>query len=68
MYTKQDLIKDLENMGLKSTDSIMIHSSYKAIGEVEGRAETVVDALMTYFKDGLLMRRLFFCPNKNRMM
>lgn len=42
-------------MGLKSTDSIMIHSSYKAIGEVEGRAETVVDALMTYFKDGLLM-------------
>ena len=48
MYTKQDLIQCLKDMGLKSTDAIMVHSSMKAIGEVEGGADTVVDAFMEY--------------------
>ena len=55
MYTKTDLINDLEDMGLKPTDTIMVHSSMKAIGPVEGGADTVVDAFMEYFKDGLFM-------------
>lgn len=55
MYTKTNLINDLKSMGLKSTDSIMVHSSMKAIGTVEGGADTVVDAFMEYFKDGLFM-------------
>ena len=46
MYTKQDLIQCLKDMGLKSTDAIMVHSSMKAIGEVEGGADTVVDAFI----------------------
>ena len=29
--------------------------SMKSIGEVEGRADTVLDALIEYFKDGLLL-------------
>ena len=33
----------------------MVHSSFKSIGEVEGGADTVVDALMEYFSEGLLM-------------
>ena len=55
MYTKEDLKRDLENMGLAHTDAIMIHSSMKSIGPVEGGADTVVDALMEYFEEGLLM-------------
>ena len=55
MYTKQDLIQCLKDMGLKSTDAIMVHSSMKAIGEVEGGADTVVDAFMEYFEEGLFM-------------
>ena len=55
MYTKKDLIKDLHKMGLKHTDTIMVHSSMKAIGPVEGGADTVVDVFMEYFKDGLFM-------------
>lgn len=54
-YTKEDFIKDLENMGLDRGDAIMVHSSFKSIGEVEGGADTVVDAFMEYFKDGLLL-------------
>lgn len=55
MHTKSSLIKQLKDMGLKTTDYVMIHSSMKAIGEVEGKADTVLDALMEYFKDGKLM-------------
>ena len=55
MYTKENLLDNLKNMGLKPTDTIMVHSSMKAIGPVEGGADTVVDAFMEYFKDGLFM-------------
>lgn len=55
MYTKETLKSDLLKMGLKTTDSIMIHSSMKSIGEVSGGADTVVEALMEYFEEGLLM-------------
>lgn len=55
MYTREMLKEHLREMGLKPTDAVMIHSSMKSIGEVEGRADTVLDALMEYFADGLLM-------------
>lgn len=53
--TKEDLKKQLRDMGLLATDSVMIHSSMKAIGDVEGGADTVVDALLEYFSEGLVM-------------
>lgn len=55
MHTKETLIQDLENMGLTGREAIMVHSSMKSIGEVEGGADTVVDAFMEFFKDGLFM-------------
>ncbi|MDA3812082.1 MAG: AAC(3) family N-acetyltransferase [Spirochaetaceae bacterium] len=55
MYTKDDLIKDIRAMGIKPTDTLMIHSSMKAIGKVDGGAETVLDAFIEYMKDGLLI-------------
>lgn len=55
MYTKQDLTASLKAMGLSPKDSIMLHSSMKSIGEVEGGADTVVDAFMEYFSEGLFM-------------
>lgn len=54
-YTKEQLITQLKNAGIKSTDSVMVHSSMKSLGMVEGGADTVVDSLMEYFSDGLLM-------------
>ncbi len=55
MYTKLNLIKDIKSLGIKSDDKILIHSSMKAIGEVEGKGETVIDAFMEFLKDGLLI-------------
>ncbi len=54
-YTKQSLKQDLAAMGLTGAETILIHSSMKSIGEVEGGADTVLDALMEYFAQGLLL-------------
>lgn len=54
-YNKQQLKGQLECMGLKGDETILIHSSMKAIGAVDGGADTVLDAWMEYFKDGLLL-------------
>ena len=55
IYRKEDLIKQLEDMGLAGDETILIHSSMKSIGEVERRADTVLDAWMEYFHNGLLL-------------
>ena len=55
MYTKEQLKKQVENMGLTGEETILIHSSMKSIGEVEGGADTVLDALIEYFGHGLLL-------------
>uniref|UniRef100_UPI003FEDC1AF AAC(3) family N-acetyltransferase n=1 Tax=Lachnospira sp. TaxID=2049031 RepID=UPI003FEDC1AF len=54
-YNKQQLKDQLESMGLKGDETILIHSSMKSIGAVDGGADTVLDAWMEYFKDGLLL-------------
>lgn len=55
MYTKQTLKEQLREMGLRQTDALMLHSSMKAIGEVEGGADTVLDAFMEFLSGGLFM-------------
>ncbi len=55
MLTKFDLIRDIRSLGVEPTSTLLIHSSMKAIGPVEGGADTVLDAWMEYMKDGLLI-------------
>ncbi|MFW6287972.1 MAG: AAC(3) family N-acetyltransferase [bacterium] len=55
MYIKTDLQKDIEKLGINPEGTLLIHSSMKAVGEVEGRADTVLDAFMEYMQDGLLI-------------
>ncbi|NLF93438.1 MAG: AAC(3) family N-acetyltransferase [Oligosphaeraceae bacterium] len=56
MHTYLSLTNDLAQSGLRPEDSVLVHSSMKAIGEVEGRADTVLDVLMDYFgRRGLLV-------------
>lgn len=55
MYTKRDLLTHLEMLGIDPAGTLMVHLSYKAVGEVEGRGDTVLDALVEYMKPGLLV-------------
>lgn len=55
MYTKQDLLSHLSSIGADPAGTLKIHISYKAIGDVDGRGDTVLDALMEYMQPGLLV-------------
>ncbi|MEG0766682.1 MAG: AAC(3) family N-acetyltransferase, partial [Clostridia bacterium] len=55
MHTKQSLCQDLQKAKIYPNDTVIMHFSMKAIGSVEGGAEGVLDALMTYFQPGLLV-------------
>lgn len=55
MYTKLDLIKELKAMGIKSDDTLMIHSSFHSIKNIEGGASEVLNALKEVVCDGVVM-------------
>lgn len=55
MHTKDTLLADLEATGIPRDSTVLIHSSMTAIGDVEGGADTVLDALSEYFAPGLLV-------------
>lgn len=55
MHTKKDLLIQLENMNIDYKGTIIVHSSMKSIGSVDGGADTVLDTFTTFMKDGLLV-------------
>lgn len=59
MYTKDYFIAELERLGFKKTDTVLVHSSYKKIAgdvSIEGGGDTVIDAFIEYFgKEGLII-------------
>ncbi len=55
MHTLQTLLDDLAGLKLDPMGTLLVHSSIKSIGEVQGQADTVLLALETYMHDGLLV-------------
>lgn len=46
MWTKAQLISAFGTAGLSTGDTVLVHSSLRALGPVQGGAETVIDALL----------------------
>ena len=55
MFTKEDLKKQLMQMGIKPSDHVLIHTSFKAVGQVEGGPEAFIDAFCEYLTDGMFI-------------
>lgn len=55
MHTTASLIKQLGEMGIDQTGTVIVHSSMKSIGNVEAGADTVLDALSAFMAKGLLV-------------
>ena len=68
MLTFDDLVQGFQDVGLEAGDTLLIHSSYKAFGGVEGRAQTVIDALLHVLgEEGTLIMPTFnfdFCKGE----
>ena len=53
IYTKQDIFSQLEAMKAPTGSIILMHSSLRAVGHVEGGAKGLLDTLIEYFtRDG----------------
>ena len=53
MFTKKDIINQLEKMGATPGGIVHMHTALRLIGEVEGGANGLLDALIDYFtRDG----------------
>ena len=55
MFTKEQLKEQIRQMGVQPDDIVLIHTSMKASGEVEGGADTVIDAFIECLPDGLFL-------------
>ena len=55
MYTKEQLKAQLAQMGIKPSDNVLIHTSFKAVGPVEGGPEAFIDAFCEYLTEGLFL-------------
>jgi len=56
MFTRDDIFRQLSAMNAPRDKEVIFHSSLRAIGEVEGRAEGLLEILIEYFtaRGGLL--------------
>jgi len=60
------LKEDIQNLGIKKGDDILVHSSYKSLGGVEGGIETVITAILSILGDsGTLLFPTITCSNVN---
>ena len=55
MHTRTSLARDLRDLGVRAGDTLFVHSSFRSLGEVNGGAQTIVDALMDEIGEGLLL-------------
>ena len=55
-YTKNDILEQLKDLSVPQDKILIVHSSLRAVGQVEGGAEALLDALIQHvtFKGGLL--------------
>lgn len=62
MLTFENLVEGFRELGVKEGDTLLVHSSYKSLGEVDGGPQTVIRALEAALgtdKDGTLIMPTF---------
>jgi aminoglycoside 3-N-acetyltransferase len=68
MLTKNDLVQEFQAIGLHAGDTLLVHSSYKSFGGVDGGPQTVIDAFLEVLgPEGTLVMPTFnfnFCKGK----
>lgn len=55
MFTKEFLKQQIKDMGITPEDTVLIHTSYKSIGDVEGGIDGLIDTFKEYLSEGLFI-------------
>lgn len=52
VVTREDIAHDLKQLGLRAGDKVLVHSSLSSLGEVNGGADSLIDALLDAVSPG----------------
>lgn len=55
MVTQKDIHDFLKSIGIGRGDTVLIHTSMRALGETEGGCDGVIDSFKSYLSDGLFI-------------
>ncbi len=55
MITRKDVHDFLRSLGIKNDSAVLVHTSMRALGEVEGGCDGLIDAFTSYLSDGLFI-------------
>ncbi|MBQ8232976.1 MAG: AAC(3) family N-acetyltransferase [Lachnospiraceae bacterium] len=66
MFHKEELQEQIKTMGITPSDTVLMHTSMRAVGEVENGAHGVIDAFRDYLSDGLFLVPTHTWANVNR--
>ena len=55
MFTIEELKEQIRAMGIEQDDTVLIHTSMRAVGPVENGAHGVIDAFCQVLSDGLFL-------------
>jgi len=55
MYTVRQLEAQLKKMNIPRDGTLLVHSSYRSMGDISGGPAAVIDAMCRYMADGLLL-------------
>ena len=55
MITKEYLKQQIKDMGITPEDTVLIHTSKKSIGDVEGGIDGLIDTFKEYLSEGLFI-------------
>lgn len=55
MVTKQDIFDFLNSLGIDHSRTVLVHTSMKALGEVEGGCDGLIDGFKAYLSEGLFI-------------
>ena len=55
MVTQKEIFDMLANCDIKHSDVVTLHCSLRAIGKIEGGADGLIDAIVSYLSDGLFL-------------
>jgi aminoglycoside 3-N-acetyltransferase len=65
MWTKERILGDLSELNITPGDAVLVHASMRAVGPVEGGADTVVEALLEAVSpEGTVVAPVFHSANR----
>ena len=63
MINKQDIKEFLSKIGVKSNGTVLVHSSIRSIGGIEGGIDALIDAFTEYLTEVLRIYIHLDCRN-----